>query len=111
MAITLTDAALAAALSTDAPTAARLLPVATALVDRHAPGAPEAIANEAAIRTAGWLFGSPPALTAHRSIEAGGDAVKIEPRNPAASALRASGAAALLSPWRIRRAVRSEVAS
>ena len=50
MAVTLTAAALAAALSTDAPTAARLLPVATALVDRHAPGAPDAIANEAAIR-------------------------------------------------------------
>ena len=40
--------------------AARLLPVVTEMVDRHAITAPEAISNEAAIRCAGWLANEPP---------------------------------------------------
>ena len=35
------------------------------------------------------------------------DALEVEPRAPG-SAVRLSGAAALMSPWRVRRAVRAE---
>ena len=67
---------------------ARTLAAAAALVDRHAPAAPESIANEAAIRAAGWLFDVAPHESARQW-----------------SALKHSGAAALLSPWRVRRLI------
>ena len=54
MAVTLTEAELAEALPKGAP-AARLLPVAVALVQDYAPDAPEALQNEAVIRFAGYL--------------------------------------------------------
>ena len=61
MAVTITATELAAAVGVDAATATRLLSVATALVTRHAPEAPGAISNEAAIRCAGWLAEQPSA--------------------------------------------------
>ena len=66
----------------------RLLGVASALVSVYAPNAPDAIANEAAVRLAGYLFDQPtaPARSSH------------------ANALRNSGAAALLASWRVQRA-------
>lgn len=92
--------------------ATRLHAVCSALVERYAPGAPDDVKSEALIRAAGWLHGQTPAMLPIRVLDVGGDAVKIEPRTPAASALRASGGAALLSLWRVRRAVRAaEVAS
>ena len=59
MAVTLTVAQLEAALGIDTEQATRLLGVATELVDRYAPGAPETVKNEAAIRCAGWLAEQP----------------------------------------------------
>ena len=104
MAVT-TAVDLATALGVD--DAARLHVVCTALVDRYAPGAPDDVKSEALVRAAGWLHGHTPAASAVGSVKAGED-VDVRFRNPAASALRASGAAALLSTWRVRRAVRAE---
>ena len=100
MAVTITQVAMAEALGVDAPLAGRLLAVAAALVDRFGPAAPEAIANEAAIRVAGWLAESPSSGVRRESI-----ADISTTFSPAATgALRHSGAMALLSPWKVRRA-------
>ena len=100
MAVTITEEALAQAIRVDTATATRLLAVATALVERYAPDAPDAISNEAAIRSAGWLAEQPAA--AIRS-ESEGD-IRTSYATTAMSALRHSGGQALLSPWKIRRA-------
>ena len=100
MAVTITVAELAEAIGTDSTTATRLLAVATALVERYADGAPDAIANEAVIRCAGWLAEQPSA--AIRS-ETEGD-ISTSYASTHMSALRHSGAMALLSPWKVRRA-------
>ena len=62
----------------------RVLAAAVAVVEHHAPNAPEAIQNEAAVRLAGWLYDSDPA--------------GANPGGP--QGLRASGAGSLLGPWR-----------
>ena len=66
----------------------RLLAVAQAHVTQHAPDAPEAVQNEAGVRIVGYLFDQP---NAGRSLGYG-------------NAIRNSGAAALLLPWRVHRA-------
>ena len=97
MAVTLTAAGLAAALRLGSTTeetaeATRLLAYAIAAVSRHLgdayDDAPEAVVNEAAIRLAGYLFDQP--TTSRYSGHA--------------NALRNSGAAAILLPWRVHRA-------
>ena len=100
MAVTLDVPALAAAAQLDGDRATGLLPVATALVERYAPDAPEAVANEAAIRVAGWL-----------GHTAAGSIAKVDtgPRSTEYAvgqkgALRHSGAMSLLAPWKVRRA-------
>ena len=104
MAVTLTAAQLAERVkgaASDSPErAAELLAVAAAMVEQYATGAPAALQNEAAIRFAGYLaqsdFGSiPKESIGPRSI----DYVTNH-----ASAWRNSGAAMLLSRWRVRRA-------
>ena len=85
-------------------TAARLLAVASELVTRYAPGAPDAISNEAVTRCAGYLSADSPELRTLRKLSIA-DGLDIEPR-AVGSALRLSGAAALLSSWRVRRAAR-----
>lgn len=60
----------------------RVLGTAAALAENYAPDAPDAIMDEAVIRLAGWLFDTPD-----------GGAPMLH-----------SGAAALLNPWRVRRA-------
>ena len=100
MAVTITETELAEALGVNQALADRLHPVAVALVERYAPDAPEAIQNEAAIRCAGWLADTPaPSL---QSEQYGDVAVTWAPGQ--LSALRHSGAMALLSPWKVRRA-------
>ena len=64
----------------------RLLAVGTELVGQYAPDAPDAILDEAVVRTAGYLFDQP----------------TVSNRSP--NALRNSGAAALLAPYRVQRA-------
>ena len=100
MALTLTAAELAEAIGVDSAAAARLLPVAKALVTRYAPDAPAAISNEAAIRCAGWLAEQPNAAI---TSETEGD-IRTSYAPTMTSALRHSGGMALLSPWKVRRA-------
>ena len=100
VAVTITAAEVAAAVGVDSTTATRLLAVVTELVNRFAPDAPDAIANEGAIRTAGWLAEQPSA--AIRSETEGDIRTSYAPMMQ--SALRHSGAMALLSPWKVRRA-------
>ena len=93
MAVTLTVAELAAAIrlgdtAEETAQATRLLTTATELVTKHAPDAPDAIQNEAAIRVAGYLFDMPQAAQGSGF----GDV------------LRTAGALALLFQWRTHRA-------
>ena len=85
---------------TDEDTLDRLGAAATTLVERYAPDAPIAIKNEATIRCAGWLAQQPAAAV--RSESVGDIRTSFAPTHT--SALRHSGAMALLSPWRVRRA-------
>ena len=73
---------------------------ASALVERYAPSAPDPVRFEATVRTAGWLAEQPAAAV--RSEKTG----DIETAYAAthASALRHSGAMALLTGWKQRRA-------
>ncbi len=88
-------------------TATRLHAVALDAVNRYAPGAPDSLKTEAIIRTAGYLYADQAGARVMRRLQVG-DHVTIEPRAPG-SALRLSGAAALLSTYRVRRAARAEV--
>ena len=100
MAVTISAADLATAIKSTAEVAGRLLPVATGLVERYAPAAPEAIQNEAVIRCAGYLAQHP--ADARRSTGVGG--VSSSWAATHTGALRHSGAMSLLSPYKVRRA-------
>ena len=91
---------LAAILGVDNTTAERLSEVATLLVERYAPAAPRTVLREAVIRCAGWLHESPAGGV--RSESTGDIRTSYSPAMT--SALRSSGAMALLSPWKVRRA-------
>ena len=100
MAVTLDVAGLQTELGIDGTTATRLLAVASALVLRFAPAAPDPVQDEAVIRCAGYLNEQPAASI--RSEIVGDITTDYAPNN--LSALRHSGAMALLSPWKVRRA-------
>ena len=68
-----------------------VLSAASALVLEYAPGAPDAIHNEAATRLAGFLYDSPP-----------GSSTRFQ------NAMQQSGATALLTAYRVRRATALE---
>ena len=93
MAVTLTQAELSAALRLttepeDIAEATRLLAYASLAVEKYAPDAPDLVQNEGVIRVCGYLFDMP---FAARS-------------DGYANAMRNSGAARLLLPYRIHRA-------
>ena len=94
---------LARAIGADAADAERVMGAASAMVERYAPTAPQSIKNEAVIRCAGALQQSDFGGVA--SEEIGGRKVDYTSQ-PAGgwSPFRRSGAMALLSPWRTRRA-------
>ena len=100
MAVTITVPALATALRINSAEATRFLAVSSALVHRYAPDAPDPVSNEAVIRCSGWLNEQPHAAV--RSEAIGDISTAYAPTHT--SALRHSGAMALLSPWKIRRA-------
>ena len=102
MAVTLSATDLAAAIGASDDVATRLLAVAKAHVERYAPLAPDDVANEAAIRFAGYLNQSTGFTGALRSISLG--SVDLEVASTHGPAFRNCGAAALVSPWKIRRA-------
>ena len=91
-------AKLAEAVGCSGPVAGRLGPVVAALVERYAVGAPEAVKSEAVIRAAGWLYSNRPGIR-----KVGVSNIDIEFKG-GQSALRHSGAMALLSGFKIRRA-------
>ena len=80
-------------------TAIRLGPVASLMVGRYAPEAPEEIQDEAVFRVVGWLNEK---RLPYASMKAG--SVELRARRRQRNALRATGSAALLNPWRVRRA-------
>ena len=100
MAVTLIAADLAEAVGVDSNTATRLLEVAKPTVERWAPDAPAAIQDEAVIRFSGWLNEAPEGGVRSESI--GDISTSFSPMQT--GGFRASGAMALLSPWKIRRA-------
>ena len=91
---------LAAVIGVDADRAGHLLAAAWELVQRYAPDAPTALHREAVVRCAGWLAEQPSAAV--RSQDTGDISTSYAASNM--SALRHSGAMALLTSWKIRRA-------
>ena len=87
----------------DDEAASALGEAASELVEREAPGAPQAIRDEATIRLAGYLAGSDFGGIASEQGGPGGHA-RIEHVTNHAAAFRNSGAKGLLSPWKVRRA-------
>ena len=104
MAVTLDAAGLAAAIGADEIVAARLLQVATSVISRYAPEAPDAIQDEAAIRFAGYLAQSARSSGFGAVRKVGIGRLDVEAVSSHAAAFRNCGAAALLSDWRVRRA-------
>ena len=109
-----TQAALDASPRTDATTAAvteagRLLSVATSLVDAYLRSAdhtcPDAVYDEAVIRTAGHVMNRAGFGRVEGRLEVGeGGGLRMNVQPAARSAVRQSGAAALLAPWVVRTA-------
>lgn len=77
-----------------------VLPVATAHVEEYAPRAPIGVRNEAITRFCGYLAASGNSTV--RKTNTGG--IDLEFVVNHAPMFRNSGAAALLAPWRVRRA-------
>ena len=76
------------------------LATAVLVVDRYAPGAPAGVrADAAALLRA--VLGLPAGA---RTVADGGQTAVYEPR-AVQNAMRVSGAAGLLAPWRVRRAL------
>ena len=107
MGVTLTATAFAKVLGVDPQdaddlaTATRLLEAVTAFVERFAPDAPSVLQNEAALRFGAYLFTTRETLGMSK-FTAG--SIDISFQHLHGPAFRNSGAAMLLSPWRIRRA-------
>ena len=74
------------------------LETAKALVLRYAPAAPDAIHDEAVIRTVSYLFERSATFQDRNQSE-----VSVSQPAGHLSALRHSGSMALLSPWKVRR--------
>lgn len=79
---------------------ADILAAATAIVERYAPAAPAAVQNEAVVRVGGYLCQSDYGGIVTEAI---GQKSVTYPVNHAAL-LHRSGAKALLSAWKVRRA-------
>ena len=101
MAVSIGAQALADATGAELGNATRLLAVATLRVQDYAPDAPTALQDEAVIRFAGYLDTSSATFGAVTS-SAVGPLTASYPVNHAA-AFRNSGAAALLTRYRVRR--------
>ena len=102
VALTAATATLKAALGGDLEDARvqALGSVASALVEDYAPSAPQAVRDEAVIRTSGWLKEQPSAAV--RSHSEG--PMTLGYTTSHMSALRHSGSMALLTAWKVRRA-------
>ena len=79
--------------------AARMLAAASAIIEKYASGAPESVQDEALVRLCGWLWDQP---------AAGRNWTQLGPHlhrytTTMRGAMRHSGAAGLLNPWKRRR--------
>ena len=99
MPVTLTAGELETALGVDLTAATRLLSVAADMVNTYTADAPEGVANESACRIAGYLQQQPKS-----GIRREGAGPLSLSYFATGSALRLSGAMALLSPYKVRRA-------
>ncbi len=79
---------------------ADLLAATWALVKRYAPAAPSEVQKEAIIRAAGWIASN---RAASGIVSETVGPLSVTYAAGMTGALRASGAAGLLSPWRVRR--------
>ena len=79
---------------------ARVGAAASAMVEDYAPGAPQTLRDEATIRFAGYLYGSD--FGGIRTEDIGPKRVEYIVNH--APAFRNSGAAGLVTRWRVRRA-------
>ena len=87
--------------SADDETISELGEVAASVISEYAPGAPQAVKDEAAIRYVGYIAQAPPGAIQKIVLPD----IDIEFRQaPPASAFQLSGARALLTRWKIRRA-------
>ena len=91
---------LAAVIDVDPERANHLLAASWPMVERYAALAPDGVLREAVVRCAGYLKEQPAASI--RSESVGDLSTGFAPSNM--SALRHSGAMALLTSWKIRRA-------
>ena len=107
MAVTISAGRLATAIDDTTTLAARLLPVCAAAVRQYAAGAPTKVANEAVCRMAAYLASQ--ATGAEREVKIT-EHLSVSYRAHG-SALRQSGASALLAPWRARTVGRVGVSS
>ena len=83
----------------------RLGAVASARVEQYAPGAPAVMRTEAVIRFAGYLFEAESGAVRDDNISMAGQVqTQTTYQTNHAAAFRNCGAAALLSPWKVRRA-------
>ncbi len=78
----------------------RVIEVAAHLVCRWCPEAPDVVLKEAVLRCAGWLKDAP----RENLISEGVGEMRAEFAAGQIAALRHSGAMAVLSPWKVRRA-------
>ena len=99
MAVNVPIQALAQTLGVDVERATQLREVSRELVQRYAPSAPTAVANECCVRISGYLVEMPAAAVRSESVAD----VATSYAASHLSALRHSGAMALLSPWKVRR--------
>ena len=76
------------------------------LCHTYAPGTPDEILREAAVRVTAWLIGTRPNARSERKSDPSGAALDITFQNQSSTpnALRNSGALSLLSPYKVRRA-------
>ena len=79
----------------------RIAGAASAVIERYAAEAPEAIRSEAMVRLCGYLLNS--AFEQAATLEKMGELTREFPSNHSA-AFRHCGAQALLAPWKVRRA-------
>ena len=87
--------------SADDETISEFGEAAAAVIEEYSPSAPGSVKDEALIRYAGYLQQAPPGSI--QKIDVGG--LEIEYRQaPPASSFQLSGAGALLTRWKIRRA-------
>ena len=85
---------------------AEVAQAALVLCHTYAPGTPDEILREAAIRVTAWIIGTRANARSERKVDPSGAGLEIQFQNQTATpnAVRNSGALSLLSPYKVRRA-------